>query len=254
MFQRIATLFKAMVNNILGKMEDPQMLLEQTYQDLQQNLIQVRQAVAQAIATEKQIEQQLQKNKDQAATWQNRASMAVQQNNDDLARQALQRKQQYAQAASDFETQLKAQKQTTAGLRQRLTELENEVQKYSTKKAVLIARDKAAQATSKANEILSKTSTTGALSIMDRMEEKVGEKEARAAALAELGSDSLEDKFKDFEGDANIEMELLALKGEAPSSGGNNNKLLTQDKAGQAEAGELLLEVKDEAEDVEELG
>ena len=113
MFQRIATLFKAMVNNILGKMEDPQMLLEQTYQDLQQNLIQVRQAVAQAIATEKQIEQQLQKNKDQAATWQNRAAMAVQQSNDDLARQALQRKQQYAQAATDFETQLKAQKEVT---------------------------------------------------------------------------------------------------------------------------------------------
>lgn len=160
MFQRIATLFKAMVNNILGKMEDPQMLLEQTYQDLQQNLIQVRQAVAQAIATEKQIEQQLQKNKDQAATWQNRAAMAVQQGNDDLARQALQRKQQYSQAAADFETQLKAQKEVTASLRQRLTELENEVQKYNTKKQVLIARDKAAQATSKANEILSKTSTS----------------------------------------------------------------------------------------------
>ncbi len=250
MFQRIATLFKAMVNNILGKMEDPQMLLEQTYQDLQQNLIQVRQAVAQAIATEKQIEQQLQKNKDQAATWQNRAAMAVQQKNDDLARQALQRKQQYSQAAADFETQLKAQKETTAGLRQRLTELENEVQKYQTKKQVLIARDKAAQATSKANEILSKTSTTGALSIMDRMEEKVGEKEARAAALAELGTDSLEDKFKDFEGDASIEMELLALKGEVPAGGDKN--LITQDKSVPSD-GELLLEIKEDAEEAQEV-
>ncbi|HMP50069.1 MAG TPA: PspA/IM30 family protein [Candidatus Melainabacteria bacterium] len=251
MFQRIATLFKAMVNNILGKMEDPQMLLEQTYQDLQQNLIQVRQAVAQAIATEKQIEQQLQKNKDQAATWQNRAAMAVQQGNDDLARQALQRKQQYSQAATDFETQLKAQKEVTTSLRQRLTELENEVQKYNTKKQVLIARDKAAQATSKANEILSKTSTSGALSIMDRMEEKVGEKEARAAALAELGTDTLEDKFKDFEGDASIEMELLALKGGGVPPGGDHN-LLTQDKPGVPE-GELLLEIKEDAEEAQEV-
>ena len=251
MFQRIATLFKAMVNNILGKMEDPQMLLEQTYQDLQQNLIQVRQAVAQAIATEKQIEQQLQKNKDQAATWQNRAAMAVQQGNDDLARQALQRKQQYSQAATDFETQLKAQKEVTTSLRQRLTELENEVQKYNTKKQVLIARDKAAQATSKANEILSKTSTSGALSIMDRMEEKVGEKEARAAALAELGTDTLEDKFKDFEGDASIEMELLALKGGGVPPGGDHN-LLTQDKPGVPE-GELLLEIKGDAEEGQEV-
>ena len=243
MFQRIVTLFKAMVNNVLGKMEDPQMMLEQNYQDLQQNLIQVRQAVAQAIATEKHIEQQLQKNKDQAATWQNRAAMAVQQKNDDLARQALQRKQQYAQAAADFETQLKSQRQITQGLRQRLTELENEVQKYNTKKQVLIARDKAAQAQSKANEILSKTSTTGALALMERMEDKVEEKEARAQALAELGKDSLEDKFKDFEGDAAIEMELLALKGEAPV-GGDPSKLLSQDKTDSNS--ELLLEIKEE--------
>ncbi|MCA9805993.1 MAG: PspA/IM30 family protein [Cyanobacteria bacterium HKST-UBA02] len=252
MFQRIATVFKAMVNALLGKVEDPQMMLEQTYQDLQSNLIQVRQAVAQAIATEKQLEQQLQKNKDQAATWQNRAAMAVQQNNDELARQALQRKQQYAQAAQDLEVQLKTQKEVTAGLRQRLTELENEVQKAYTKKQVLIARDKAAQATTKANEILSKTSSTGALSVMERMENKVAEKEARAAALAEIGKDSLEDKFRSFEGQADIEMELLALKGDMGKAEEDPGKLLTQDKAASGDA--VLLEVKDtDGVDVQEV-
>lgn len=243
MFERIAMVFKAMVNALLGKVEDPQMMLEQTYQELQSNLIQVRQAVAQAIATEKQLEQQLQKNKDQAATWQNRAAMAVQQNNDDLARQALQRKAQYAQAASELEMQLKNQKEATTTLRQRLTELENEVQKAYTKKQVLIARDKAAQATSKANEILSKSTASGALSVIERMETKVAEKEARAAALAELGGDSLEKKFKNFEGQADIEMELLALKGNVGGDGGA--KLITQDKKTGTEE-PILLEVKDE--------
>src|ERR1700733_910456 len=173
MFERLANLFKAMVNALMGRMEDPAMMLEQTYQDLQSNLIQVRQAVAQAIATEKQLEQQLQKNKDQAATWQNRAAMAVQQGNDDLAKQALQRRQQYVQAANDLETQLKSQRDSTVNLRQRLTDLEAEVQKAYTKKQVLIARDKAAQATSKANEILSKTPPSGAMSVIEKMERKV---------------------------------------------------------------------------------
>jgi phage shock protein A len=216
MFQRFASLVKAFLNSLMGKMEDPEMMLEQTYQELQQNLIQVRQAVAQAIATEKQLEQQLQKNKDQAATWHNRASMAVQQGNDDLARQALQRKTQYAQAASDLETQLRSQKEATNTLRQRLTELEGEVQKAYTKKQVLIARDKAAQATSKANEILSKTTADGALSVIDKMEQKVLERESKAAALAELSSDTLDKKFKSFEGQVDIEAELMALKGMAP--------------------------------------
>lgn len=213
MFDRLANLMKAMFNALLGRMEDPQIMLEQTYQDLQSNLIQVRQAVAQAIATEKQLEQQLQKNKEQAETWHNRAAMAVQQNNDDLAKQALQRKQQYQQAANDLEAQLKVQKESTNTLRQRLTDLEAEVQKAYTKKQVLIARDKAAQATSKANEILSKTTSSGAMSVIEKMETKVLEREARAAALGELGTDQLDKQFRNFEGKTDIEMELLALKG-----------------------------------------
>lgn len=212
MFERIAQLFRAMVNAILGRMEDPSIMLEQTYQDLQNNLIQVRQAVASAIATEKQLEQQLQKNKDQAETWQNRAAMAVQQGNDELAKQALQRRTQYAQAAADLETQLKTQRETTMNLRQKLTDLEAEVQKAYTKKQVLIARDKAAQATSKANEILSKTTASGALSVMDKMESKVQEREARAAALSDLSGDSLEKQFKNLESHTDVDMELLALK------------------------------------------
>jgi phage shock protein A len=225
MFERLAQLFRAMFNAVLGRMEDPQIMLEQTYQDLQNNLIQVRQAVAQAIATEKQLEQQPQKNKDQGEAWHNRASMAVAQGNDDLAKQALQRKQQYVDAARDLEAQLKQQKEATNTLRQRLTDLEAEVQKAYTKKQVLIARDKAAQATSKANEILSKTTASGAMSVIEKMETKVQEREARAAALSEMGTDSLEKQFKNLQGTSDIDMELLALKQSMGKASDNQPKL-----------------------------
>lgn len=254
MFSRLVSLLKAMFGKMMGHFEDPEMMLEQTYQELQSNLIQVRQAVAQAIATEKQLEQQLQKNKDQAATWQNRAAMAVQQNNDDLARQALQRKQQYSQAAADLEVQLKTQKEATATLRQRLTELEGEVQKAYTKKQVLIARDKAAQATTKANEIMSKTTASGALSVIEKMEQKVSERESRAAALQELGGDNLDKKFKSFEGQVDIEAELMALKGQSPSQpklivdGVSKAKEPVLIEASESHASEAI-----EAEDVQEV-
>ena len=138
--------------------------------------------------------------------------MAVQQNNDELAKQALQRRSQYVQAATDLEVQFKTQRETTITLRQRLTDLEAEVQKAYTKKQVLIARDKAAQATSKANEILSKTTASGAMSVMEKMETKVQEREARAAALSEISGDTLEKQFKNLEHKTDVDMELLALK------------------------------------------
>ncbi len=217
MFERLATFFKALFNSVLGRMENPQMMLEQTYKDLNDNVLQVRQAVAQAIASEKQLELQLQQNKDNVETWQNRATMAVSKGNDDLARQALQRKQQYMQAVTQLETQLQTQKQATSNLRQKLTELEAELQKAYTKKQLLIARDKAAEATSKANEILSKTSATGALNVIENMENKVLEKELKAQALAEIASDDLDKQFKNYEGRSDIENELLELKKQVSS-------------------------------------
>lgn len=248
MFSRFMSLVRAMFGRVMGQLEDPEMMLEQKYQELQSNLIQVRQAVAQAIATEKQLEQSLQKNRDQAATWENRARMAVQQNNDDLARQALQRKTQYAQAAADLEAQLNQQREHTAQLRERLTSLEGEVQKAYTKKQVLIARDKAAQATTRANEIMAKTTSSGAMSVIERMEQKVVEREAKAAALAELGSDTLDKKFKDFEGQVDIEAELMALKG---TMGGP--KLIVDNKVKEPVSAQKDESLSVEAEDVTEL-
>ncbi|MBN9394451.1 MAG: PspA/IM30 family protein [Candidatus Melainabacteria bacterium] len=256
MFDRLAQIIRAAFNQILGKAENPAMMLEQTYNDLNNNVIQVRQAVAQAIASEKQLELLMQKNKDQAATWQNRAAMAVQQNNDELARQALQRKQQFAQTAADLEAQYKQQKANTDNLRQRLVELESELNKTNAKKNMLIARDKAAQATMKANEVLSRTSTNGALNVIDRMEQKIQDKEARSAALAELSGDSLEKQFKNFEGQADLEMELMALKGSLGKTSEQDNKILLKET--QAEKEPVLLEadnqdVSIDAQEVREL-
>lgn len=250
MFSRFMSLVRAMFGRVMGQLEDPEMMLEQKYQELQSNLIQVRQAVAQAIATEKQLEQSLQKNRDQAATWENRARMAVQQNNDDLARQALSRKTQYSQAAADLETQLNQQREHTQQLRERLTSLEGEVQKAYTKKQVLIARDKAAQATTRANEIMAKTTASGAMSVIERMEQKVVEREAKAAALQELGGDTLDKKFKDFEGQVDIEAELMALKG---TMGGPKLIVDNQEKVKEPVHAKQDESLSVEAEDVQEL-
>lgn len=214
MFERFINVIRSIFGAFLGKVEDPALLLEQSYQDLNADVMQVRQAVAQAIATEKQIEQQYIKNEEQVKTWHNRAAMAVKEGNDEMAKQALQRKQQYSQVMAEQEILLKNQRQTTETLKNRLSELEEEVQKAYSKKQVLIARDKAAQATSKANELLSKTNAYGTLSVMDRMESKVEEREARAAALAELSGDQLEKQFKSLENKTDLEGDLAALKNE----------------------------------------
>ena len=164
--------------------------LEDAYQNLQNSLIQLRQAVAQAIATEKHLELTVHKNRDQAATWAERARIAEKQNNLELHNQALSRGRQYDEAASAISTQLLAQTETVKELRKRLTEIEADVQKAYTKKQVLIAREKAADATIKANEILSKFSTEEMTKAISKAESRVAESERRVAESQTSVTDS----------------------------------------------------------------
>ncbi len=157
--------------------DDPESTLEAAYQDLQADLIQVRQAVAQAIATEKQLEEQVKRNKEQIGTWQNRAAMASQQNNEDVATQARQREAQYSQAASELEEQLDKQRIAASRLRSKLTELECLVQSAYTQKQVLIARHRGVKAVAKANKILSGVAMDG---IFSEMAQRASEREAAA--------------------------------------------------------------------------
>ena len=168
---------------------DPQTIAENAYQELQSALIQVRQATAQAIATEKQLESQMKKNEEQAAIWQRRAEMAADQDNEELQKQALQRNKQYSAASEDLMFQWQAQKEATDNLRQRLTELENQVQQAYTRAQVLIARDKAADAVEKATKAFEVTDTiSGAMSVLNKLEQHVIEKEARVASMNETTS------------------------------------------------------------------
>jgi phage shock protein A len=155
--------------------------LEESYQGLQNHLIQIRHAVAQAIAMEKQLEQQLQKNQDQGATWDERAKLALKQKNLELSEQAQQRGQQYIEAAKELAEQLEQQKVTTLNLRQRLTDIEGSIQKAYTRKQVLISRERAAQAHLRANELIAALDIPAVMDRLVAAEQKVVELESEVA-------------------------------------------------------------------------
>lgn len=155
--------------------------LEETYEGLQNQLIQIRKAVARAIAMEKQLEQQLQKHQDQDATWAQRAKMALQQKNLELSEQAQQRRQQYIEAAKELAEQLEQQKVATITLRQQLTDIEGSIQKAYTRKQVLVARESAARAHLRANELIAALDIPAAMEQLAAAEQKVAELELQAA-------------------------------------------------------------------------
>jgi phage shock protein A len=212
LFDRISRVVRSNVNAAVSAAEDPEKILEQTVLDMQDNLVQLRKAAAESIATQKRLEQQYNQAESQSAEWQNRAMLALQKGNEDLAKEALSRKQTYTQTATALKQQLDQASVTVANQKKALMAIESKLAEAKTKKDMLKARAKAAKATEQLNQALSTVDTASAIGAFERMEDKVLQMEARTSAMAELTGDKLESQFAALESGSDVETELQLLK------------------------------------------
>ena len=212
LLDRFFRVVRASLNDTLNGAEDPEKVLEQTTADMQENLLQLRQAVAVAIATQKRSERQYDQARTQAREFYNRAQSALQKGNENLAREALNRRQSYLETANALEGQLQQQQNSVQQLKTNMRTLESKIAQARTQKDMYIARARSAKASQKLNEMM--TQMNGGT--FDKVEDKILSMEADAAAAAELNQlsqDSLEKKFSALESGKNsVDDELAALK------------------------------------------
>lgn len=222
LFDRISRVVRANVNDLVSKAEDPEKILEQTLADMQGDLIQLRQAVAGAIATQKRLEQQYNVNQGEAGKWQQRAQLALTKGDENLAREALQRKKTYQTTADSLKQQLDSQKAQVDDLKRNLTGLESKISEAKTKKDMLKARAQAAKANEQLQRTIGNINTNSSMAAFDRMEDKVLQLEARSQAAQELGGFGIEQQFAALEAgsvDAELEeMKRIMLEGSKPAA------------------------------------
>jgi phage shock protein A len=203
---------------MISKAEKPEKMLNQLLIDMNEQLIESKKAVALAIADEKKLERETDNQKNLVREWERKAMLAVQAGEDGLAKEALLRKQEYDNAALEYQKQWEAQKSSVDKLKESLRELQNKIEEAQRKKNLLIARAKRAEAQQKIqNTISSVSGNRTAFDAFDRMAAKVDQMEAQAAAakeLEDLSADaSLEKKFKELEkSDVSADLMLLELK------------------------------------------
>lgn len=212
LLNRLWRAIRANLNSLISHAEDPEKILEQALMEMQEDLIKLRQAVAQAIATQKRSERQLTKIQSQADEWYSRAQLALQKGEDPLAREALIRRKSYQETANSLKTQVEQQGIVVARMRDNMRELEGKIAEARAKKDLYIARARSAKASERLQEMMGNFKAGTALDAFDRMEEKVLQLEARSEALGELGSDDLESQFAALEGGNDIDQELAQMK------------------------------------------
>jgi phage shock protein A len=229
-FKRLSDVLKANINDLISKAENPEKMLNQMMVEMNEQLIDSKKSVASAIADEKRLERQMKEHLGQAKDWEKKAMLAVRAEKDDLAKEALLRKQEYAGLAVQYKEQWTAQHAAVEKLKSALRQLQGKIEEAGRKKNLLIARAKRAEAQKQIQKTMGSLSNTGAFEVFDRMAAKVDKIEAEADAMAEIEDFSadgdLEKQFKALEaGDANSDALLAELKA----------KMQIEDKTGKAE-------------------
>jgi phage shock protein A len=213
LLERVGTLLRANLNDLIEKAEDPPKLLRQLVLDMENQLMQVKTQVAIAIADQHLLEKKQKEHADNAATWRHKAELAVSKGKDDLARAALERSLSQDQVAHGFAQQLHDQMTEADTLREALRKLDQKLAETRSRCDLLIAQDRRARIVGKANHARQTLDVQQKSLSLDRMKSRIVSREATNEAEAELlGSDSLDDRFAALEREEHIETLLKELK------------------------------------------
>ena len=219
-FNRLKTVVTSNINDMIDKAEDPEKMLKQLMIDMEKDLIEVRKEVARSIQAEKRLHQQYKQNEKQALGWKEKATLALKSGREDLAREALTRRNTYNQTAEGFQSQWESQNKSVEALKGQLSQLENKINEARVKKDLLIARSRQAKAQEQIHKTMGKIGTSRSMSAFARLEDKVSENEAMAAAygdLGALGGNSLDSEFAQLSAGSGVDDDLAALKAELES-------------------------------------
>jgi phage shock protein A len=215
-FDRLSTLFRSNINDLISRAENPEKMLNQLILDMKTQLAKAKQEAASAIADEKRLQSEAETLKKQAEDWERRAMLAVQEGRDDLATQALLRYNEALQGAQSLHETWLRHKAETEQLKGSLRQLHDKIEEAKRKKNILVARAKRAEAQKRIQETMAGMSDKSAFEAFDRMAEKIEDIERKALAAAELqqefAADDLVQQFKALEYRGSAEQQLLELK------------------------------------------
>ena len=215
---RLFNLFRANANDMLDKAEDPEKMLQQMLSDLEVQKQKAKKQMTEALALQKRLERDTEKEHQEAEKWEQKAILAVQNEKDDLAKEALTRKNEHLRRALDFEKQLEMHRNNADSLKESYQTMEDKIDEIKRKQGLLSVKQKQAEAQEKIYKTIEGLGdTSGIMDTIERAEEKVENLQARAEAYQEIimesDQESLEKKFKELEHESpDMEMELLELK------------------------------------------
>lgn len=217
-FSRLSDIVSANISDLLDRAEDPEKMIKLMIIEMEEHLQRAHEGVVKALAGEKRLEQNLNKNKSAAAEWQAKAEAALERCDEEQARKCLTRKMEYQKIANSLQEQFDTAHRASEVLKEDYCRLEEKVAEARRRRDALIARQMAAEAQKEVAGIApAMAKAQAAFGKFDRMEQKIEQIEAEALALADLAESTrgFDREFEKSQRDAEVDAELAALKEKA---------------------------------------
>lgn len=212
LMERVSTLIRANLNDLVDKAEHPEKMIKQLILDMENQFIQVKTQVAVAIADQHILEQKEKENARLSSEWMQKAELAVQKGKDDLARAALERYQNHRRLAQGFKEQVADQVEQVDSLKEALHKLEQKLAEARAKSQILITQHRRSRSVSKARDAQIALSQGHSSFAFERMKDKVAQQSAVAHAKTQMAAETLEDRFAALERNDEIEALLAEIK------------------------------------------
>ncbi len=212
LLERVATLIRANLNDLIDKAEEPEKMIKQVILDMQNQLLQVKTQVAIAITDQHLLMKKQQENEAASNDWVRKAELAVDKGQDDLARAAIERSMTAKNMAASFAEQVADQTAQVDTLKTALRKLELKLQEAQNKSDVLIAQHRRSRALSRASDAQMKIGDGSKAAAFDRVKNRVQHAEAVSHAKSELAVDNIDDRLAALEKDDAVERLLAEIK------------------------------------------
>lgn len=212
LLERVATLIRANLNELVDRAENPEKMIKQLILDMQNQYMQVKTQVAIALADLHLLEKKQQETHAREEEWMRKAQLAVSKGDDALARAALDRAMSSKQLTASFVEQIEDQKSQVEILKEALNSLSRKIDDAEAQAEVLITQHRRTKAVGRAADASQKISAKDKAGVFQRMSNKVMHEEAVTQATVELSGEDVERKFEKLEREQEIERMLLELK------------------------------------------
>ena len=218
-FSRLNRVIKSNLNALVDQAEDPDKMIGQTVTDMKSALKRARKDLIEALGSAKRLEKKERELEQEALDWEQKAILALEQDDDDLAREALRRKARALRDAKEVRARAAAQATAADAMKAQLERIEEKLDDLKARQKTLAAQVRQARAQRPDPELTSGDRLGGgAFTDLERMADQIDQLDAEVEAhelLEDPKRATMDARFRALEseeGEDDVDDELAALK------------------------------------------